>query len=176
VGRRALRAQPPFRLYAGQRQRPVEVSHAAQLIAAARKGSDAEFTFLVAGKARPVLVVSDRIDPRLHEVLALRLARLSALDPHERETVRAGGEPGLRPLPPDRFELPQENAAIIAALVRVHETAIDPRPAGRLDQDELRDVHERIARHYGLDLHGLVSGELQRIAEAQRRSPKQGEA
>jgi hypothetical protein len=161
--------EAPFRLYAGQRQKPVEVSRAAQLIAAARKGSNAEFTFLAAGKARPVLVVSDRVDPRLREVLALRLLRLSTLDPHEREIVRAGGEPGLLPLSPDRFDLPEENAAIVAALVRVHESAIDTNALGHLHRDELRDAHERIARHYGLDMHGLVRAELQRIAETQRR-------
>jgi hypothetical protein len=161
--------EAPFRLYAGQREKPVEVSQATQLIAAARKGSDAEFTFLVAAKARPVLVVSDRIDPRLREGLALRLVRLSTLDPHERETVHTGGDPGLVPLPPDQFDLPDENAVMIAALVRVHESAIDPHPLGRVDEAGLRDIHERIARHYGLDLHGLVRAQLQRIAEAQQR-------
>jgi 3-dehydroquinate synthase class II len=161
--------QAPFRLYAGPRHAPVEVAQADKLIAAARRGADTEFTFLAPGKARPVLVVSDRIDPRLSELLALRLVRLSTLDAREQVAVRAGTEPGLFHLPPERFELPEENAAIIAALVRVHETAIDPSPVGRLDGDEVRAVHERIARHYGLDLHALVRAELQRLADAQRR-------
>jgi hypothetical protein len=161
--------EAPFRLYAGQRHTPVDVPDAGKLITAARKGSDSEFTFLVPSKARPVLVVSDRVDPRLRELLALRLVRLSTFSEAEREVVRAGGDPGLLHLPPERFDLPEENAAIIAALVRVHESAIDRDLVGRLDQDELRGVHERIARHYGLDLHGLVRAELQRIAEAQRR-------
>lgn len=161
--------EAPFRLYAGQHQAPVEVSQAEKLITAARKGADSEFTFLVPGKARPVLVVSGRTDPRLGELLALRLVRLSALDAQEQELVRAGGDQGLLRLPPARFELPEENAAIVAALVRVHESAVDSDPVGRLDQQELRTVHERLARHYGLDLHALVRAELERLAEDQRR-------
>jgi hypothetical protein len=161
--------QAPFRLYAGEGRAPIGLAQADRLVAAARRGSDSEFTFLVAGKARPVLIVSDRLDPRLGELLALRLLRLSTLDPKEQETVRAGDDPGLLHLASERFELPGENAAIIAALVRVHQSAIDPSPVGRLDHSELRTVHERIARRYGLDLHQLVREELQRLATAQRR-------
>jgi hypothetical protein len=114
------------------------------------------------------LVVSDRLDPRLDEVIALRLVRLTGLTPREREVVRAQDDPGLFHLDPERFDLPQENAAIIAALVRVHRSAIDPQPVGRLSTDELRVVHERVARYYGLDLHRLLVDELQRIAAARR--------
>jgi hypothetical protein len=159
--------EAPFRLYAGSRHAPVLVPEATKLIKAARRGSDSEFTFLVPAKARPVLVLSDRIDPRLHEVLVLRLARFSRLDAHEQEAVRAGHETGLYHLPPERFDLPEENAAIIAALVRVHESAIDPSPVGRLEQPSLRRVHAMVARHYGLDLHELVRDELRRLAAAQ---------
>ena len=161
--------EAPFRLYAGHDRAPVEVAEATKLIAAARKGSDAEFTFLVPGKARPILVVSDQLDPRLEELLALRLVRLSALTPKEREVVRSGAEPGLYPLDPARFDLPDENAAMVAALVRVHRSAIDTEPVGRLDPAGLRAVHERLASYYGLDLRGLVQVELKRLAEAQRR-------
>jgi len=160
--------EAPFRLYAGNRA-PVEVDEPGKLIAAARKGWDSEFTFLVPGKARPVLVVSDRADERLGEVLALRLLRLGALTAREREIVRSNEDPGLYHLDPDRFALPTENAAIIAALVRVHRSAIDPEPVARLGVDELRVVHERIAIYYGLDLRQLVRGELERLAAAQRR-------
>jgi hypothetical protein len=159
--------EAPFRLYAGSRHAPVEVPQADRLIAAARRGADTEFTFLVPGKARPVLIVSDQLDPRLGELLALRLLRLTKLDAPEQEAVRTGAVPGLFHFPPDRFDLPEENAAMIAALVRVHRSAIDSSPLGNLDRDELRSVHGRIARHYGLDLHDLVRDELQRIAAAQ---------
>jgi hypothetical protein len=160
--------EAPFRLYGGEDHPPVDVPDVDKLIAAARRGSTSEFTFLVPGKARPVLVVSDRLDERLGELIALRLLRLGALTPKEREVVRSQDDPGLYHLDPGRFELAEENAAIVAALVRIHRTAIDPQPVGRLERDELRVVHERLAIHYGLDLHQLVRGELERLAAAQR--------
>lgn len=161
--------EAPFRLYGGEQRGPVDLADAGKLIAAARKGSDSEFTFLVPGKARPVLVVSDRLDPRLEEVLALRLLRIGALGARERDIVRAKEDPGLFYLERDRFQLPEENAAIVAALVRVHRSAIDLDPVGRLTQAELRTVHERLATHYGLDLSQLVRAELKRLADEQRR-------
>lgn len=161
--------EAPFRLYAGEDHAPVEVEAPGRLVAAARKGSDSEFTFLVPGKARPVLVVSDRADERLGELLALRLLRLSALTDKERGIVRSRDDPGLYHLDPKRFDLPEENAAIVAALVRVHRSAIDPHTVGRLSEDETRVVHEHIASYYGLDLRQLVRRELERIAAAQRR-------
>jgi hypothetical protein len=66
------------------------------------------------------------------------------------------------------FELAEENAAMIAAVVRVHRSAIDPKSLGRLDPDELREVHERLATYYGLDLRRLALGELERLAQARR--------
>jgi hypothetical protein len=161
--------EAPFRIYAGADHEPIEVARATRLIAAARRGADSEFTFLVPCKTRPVLVVSDRVDPRVGELLALRLVRLSALDTEEQETVRAGTDPGLFLLDPNRFKLPEENAAIIAALVRVHRSAIDPKPAGRLDPTDLASLHERIVRHYRLDMRQLVRAELERLADAQGR-------
>lgn len=161
--------EAPFRLYAGEERAPVEVAEPTKLIAAARKDADAEFTFLVPGNARPVLVVSDQVDPRLEELLALRLLRLDALTTRERESVRSGAEPGLYALDPKRFRLPEENAVTVAALVRIHRSAIDPEPVGRLDADELRAIHGRLATQYGLDLRELVQAELKRLAAAQRR-------
>jgi hypothetical protein len=115
------------------------------------------------------MVVSDRADWRLHELLALRLLRLSSLDSEEQELVRGGSDPGLLYLDPERFRLPEENAVMIAALVRVHRSAVDPRAVGRLEPHELAGIHERLVRHYGLDLRQLVRTELQRLAEHQRR-------
>ena len=161
--------EAPFRIYAGADHDPIEVSRPGRIISAARKGSDSEFTFLVPAKARPVLVISERADRRLQELLALRLLRLSALEPEKRELVRSGADPGLLHLDPTRFTLPEENAVIIAALVRVHRSAVDARPAGRLQPDELATVQERIVRHYGFDLRQLVRTELECLAATQRR-------
>lgn len=62
--------EAPFRLYAGAAHPPIELARAGKLIAAARRNADAEFTFLVPGREGPVLVLSDRTDPRLDELLA----------------------------------------------------------------------------------------------------------
>ena len=161
--------EAPFRIYAGPAHDPIEVARPTKLISAARKGSDTEFTFLVPAKARPILIVADRADPRLGELLALRLLRLSLLGAEQQDLVRGGADPGLLYLDPDRFTLPEENAVMIAALVRIHRNAVDARPAGRLEPDELANVHERIVRHYALDMRGLVKSELERLAAAQKR-------
>jgi hypothetical protein len=163
--------EPPFRIYAGEGRAPFAVESPQKLIDAARKGSDSEFPFIVPGKARPVLILSDRRDERLNELIALRLLRLSKLDEGEQALVRDHRDPALFHLEPASFpDLKEENAAMVTGLVRVHENAIDVRERlGRLDTDELRVVHERVARQYGLDLHRLVMGEIQRIGEAQRR-------
>ena len=46
---------------------------------------------------------------------------------------------------------------------------IDPKPAGHLDSAELASLHERLVRHYGLDMRQLVRSELERLADAQRQ-------
>lgn len=165
--------EEPFRLYAGPNQAPIELRRPARMVAAARRGQEEEFTFLVPGKAAPVLIVSDRSDSRLEELLAVRLVALADLYPTDQEIVRAGGEHGLFYLDPASFELPGEHAAIVAALVRVHRSAINPKPLGRLDLKELRELHVRVARHYGLDVRHLVRAELDRLA-AGRQSPDTG--
>lgn len=55
----------------------------------------------------------------------------------------------------------------------MHRSAINPKAAGHLDQHHLRQLHERIARHYGLDVRHLVRAELDRLA-AERQRPGAG--
>lgn len=160
----------PFRLYAGEDRAPIEVPEATKLIEAARRGAGAQFTYLVPGKVRPVLILSDRHDRSLAEYLALRLARFSKLEPAEQERVRAQQSRTLFHLRPDEFpDLPEENAAMIAGLVRVHRSAVDPTPLGRLDAQDLAVVHQRVTRFYGFDLRMLVHEQLRTLAERQRQ-------
>lgn len=161
--------EPPFRLWAGAERDPVEVPSPAPLIKAARR-SESEFTFLVPGKARPVLVLSDGYDERIGELLALRLLRLGKLPEEGRQLIREQRDASLFYLDPDRFNLPEENAAMVAGLVRVPHTALDTTPVGRLDRDGLRTLHERVAHRYQLDLHRLVLSEIRRLAEQRSRS------
>jgi hypothetical protein len=163
----------PFRVYSGTGHEPIELRRPGKLVAAARRGDQHEFTFLVSGKAAPVLIVSDRSDSRLEELLALRLLPLADLDPTDQEVVRAGGEHGLFYLDPSQVDLRGEHAAIVAALARVHTSTITRNLAGRLPQEQIRELHKRIARHYGFDVGHLVRAELERLA-AGRQQPDSG--
>lgn len=161
--------QAPFRLYAGTEHAPIEADEPGKLVAAAKRGRDAQFSFIVPGKVRPVLVMSDTHEPDLGELLALRLVRFGKLEAAEQELIRAQRSPTHFYLRPDRFGgLPEENAAMIAGLVRVHTSAVDRAPLGRLDAQELAVVHQRFARHHGFDLRMLVREELQRLADLKR--------
>lgn len=162
--------EAPFRLYAGPSHDPIEVGTPDRLIAAARKGGDPQFTYLVPGKARPVLVLSDAHDDDLGEVLALRLARFSRLTAEEQRRVRDHGHPTLFHLAPGNFPgLPEENAAMIAGLVRLHRSAIDAEICGRLDDIELTTVHEQFVRFHGFNVRRLVEERLRRLSAQPRR-------
>lgn len=162
--------EAPFRIYAGEERAPITLPDAARLVEAAGHGDDAQFTFLVPGKARPVLIVSDAQHDSLRELLALRLLRLSKIDEAERTVIRRQESPTHYHLDPERFsELPEENAAMIASLVRVHATAIGSRPLGRLDRQELGVVQQRMIRHNSFDVRMLVREELRLLAERRER-------
>ncbi len=127
----------------------------------------------MAAKARPFLVISDKGDPRLDDVLGLQLLRFSKVDAAEAEQIREQTHPLLFHLRPNKFPgLPEENAAMIAAPVRVHRSAIDGKVLGRLDSNELAIVHERFARYHEFDLRMLVREKLEELAarQAQRKA------
>ncbi|HEY7603478.1 MAG TPA: hypothetical protein VH760_04385 [Gaiellaceae bacterium] len=135
------------------------------LIAAARSGGDPELSYVVSGKARPVLLLSDPPSAHHREVAALRLVRLSTLSRAEQEQVRADREELLFHLAPERFDLPEENAVLVTALVRLHVDAIGSGPpAGWLDDGELRVLGERIVRFYGFDVRALVERYVHELA------------
>ncbi len=162
--------RPPFRVYAGADRPPFVVESADRLVEAARRGGDPELTYLVPGKLRPVLALAEPPE-RLHrEVAALRLLRLSTLDEDERQAVRRGDDELLVYLDPSRFVLPEENAIMISALVRLHVDAIaSGPPAGRLSADEAGAIGERIVRFYGIDMAALVERRIRELV-ARRRS------
>jgi hypothetical protein len=141
---------------------------AGQIVDGLRKGGDAEFSFVVRAKARPVLLLSDRSDPRTGDLFGLRLLRLGELSAGARQDVRAGREPQLFQLPPQRFPgLSEESAAMVTAPIRVHETALDTRETlGRLDREELRALTERFVDYWQFDLRRIL---VARLRELQRR-------
>jgi hypothetical protein len=158
---------PPFRIYAAGRE-PYELPEADPLLDASRQGGDAEFTYLISAKARPVLVLNEPARSEWDEVVALRLRRLSAVsDPQRRDRIRQHEEPLFYHLDPKRFDLPEENAVLIPALVPIGTAAISAdEPAGTLNENEMRIVGERLIRHFGFDIRSLVE---QRIHELARR-------
>ncbi len=164
--------RPPFRLYAGKGHAPILVADADTIVAGAKKhGGDAELTYLVAGKARPVLILSEPPSAHHQELTALRLLRFAKLAREEKERVRRQQDELLFYLPPERFDLLDENAAIVSALVRLHVEAIESGPPlGTLDASEMRVLGERIIRFYGVDTSLLVERQIRELI-ARRRAP-----
>lgn len=160
--------RPPFRLYAGEEQPPREVD-TASIVSAAKRGAS-EFVVLSPVKARPVLVLTEVIQPS-DEVLALRLQRLEKLgDSKAQKRVREHADDLLFYLQPHHFPgLPVENAAIVSGLLRLPIAAVDTRAElGSLNENELRVVHERIAASHGLRLDMLVLEQARRLLERVR--------
>jgi hypothetical protein len=162
---------PPFRIYQ-EGAAPRSVGSVEPFTEAARKGAS-EFALLTPVKARPVIVITEVL-PEYEEVLALRLRRLEKLTSEaERVRVREGSDSGLFHLKPDRFrDLPVENAAIVSSLLRLPAAALDRRTSlGALDDNELRALHERVARAHRLRLDMLVLERAQALVQrAQRES------
>ena len=157
--------RPPFRIYAGEGQVPIVSPAVDAIIEGMRKrGGDAELTYLVSGKARPVLILNEPPSEHHRDVTALRLLRLPRLGEEQRERVRRGEEQLLLPLPPDRFDLPEENAVMVSALVRLNVDAIGSGPSlGELSEDEFRILGERIIRFYGFDTRLLVERRIREL-------------
>jgi hypothetical protein len=154
----------PFQVFVKDKP-PVGVPGAKAIVDGLRRSGDAELRFVVEAKARPVLLLSDRVDSQTGELFGMRLVRLSALDEAEAERVRGQHEPGLFHLKPERFpDLEEEWAAMISAPIRLHETAVDTtQPLGRLDQNELRVLSERFVSYWELDLHQLLIGKIREL-------------
>jgi hypothetical protein len=152
--------QAPFQVFVKDKP-PVVVPDAGTIVEGLR-GGDAELRFVVEAKARPVLLLSDRVDPRTGDLFGLRLVRLGSLGEEAAERIREQREPGLFHLKPERFpDLEQESAAMISAPIRLHESAVHlTEPLGRLDQNEMRVLAERFVTYWELDLHQLLIGKI----------------
>jgi hypothetical protein len=156
--------QAPFQIFVKDKP-PVEVPDAKTIIAGLRKGGDAELRFVVEAKARPVLLLSDHVDPRTGDLFGLRLARLDKLDEDEAQQVREQREAGLFHLKAERFPgLNEDSAAMISAPIRIHQSAVDlGSPLGRLDQNEMRVLAERFVTYWQFDLHQLLIGKIREL-------------
>ena len=170
--------QAPFRIWGGAEQPVATIATAAELSRQVlRRGLDAEQTFLVAGKLRPVVLLQERPRRALPEYAALRILRLEELSESRRESVRASAEPSLFYLTvaPSKYGMTKEGAIDLNSLLRIHESAIAGRPIGRLDAAELRLLGERLVDHLDIDLTAAIERKardlLQEIAAARSRRP-----
>jgi hypothetical protein len=161
--------QAPFRVWLGPDQPVAELPDARTYARQARHhGLDAEQTFLVEGKLRPVVLLQDRPRGVLPEIVALRMVRLEQLAAEHRERISRRREPSLFHLPvrPEKYGLTKEMAIDLNALVRIHATAFLPRAVGRLDDGELRELGERLAEHLDIDLEPLIARRVEERLEA----------
>jgi hypothetical protein len=163
--------QAPFQIFVKDKP-PVEVAEAKTIVEGLKKGGDAELRFVVEAKARPVLLLSDHVDPRTGDLFGLRLVRLKSLDEEEAQRVREQREPSLFHLKPERFpELTEESAAMISAPIRIHQSAADLRsPLGQLDQNEMRVLAERFVTYWQFDLHQLLVGKIRELLRKRESS------
>lgn len=169
-------AQAPFRLWLGREHPPGELADARSYAEQVRQhGLDAEQTFLVEGKLRPVVLLQDRPRGVLREIVALRMVRLEALTDAQQASIRFQREPSLFHLPvrPAKYGLSREMAIDLNALVRVHASAMLPKAVGRLDDNEMRVVGQRLVEHLDIDLEPLlarlVEERLEQLTDPERR-------
>ena len=157
--------QAPFRV-----QEPAEARgrhSSASSVAAATRATDSTrgLELTVGAKVRPVLLLQDRPLGRLPDLVAVKLARLGKLSASARARIVAQRSPLFWFLgdDPARYGLRQEAAVDVAAIVRVHPSAIAGRPVGVLDHEAMAEVGEKLARVLELDLSALVRGEAAAI-------------
>ncbi|HWX44994.1 MAG TPA: hypothetical protein VNY52_06700 [Solirubrobacteraceae bacterium] len=161
--------EAPFRVWLGDQHPTGEIADAQVFAQQVRHhGLDAEQTFLAKGKLRPILLLQDRPRRALREIVALRMVRLETLSEPRRASIRDQREPSLFHLPvrPAKYGLSKEVAIDLNALVRVHSSAILPRAVGRLDDNELRVVGQRLVEHLDIDLEPLLARLVEERLEA----------
>jgi hypothetical protein len=156
--------QAPFQVFVKDKP-PVEAPDAKTVVAGLRKGGDAELRVVVEVKARPVLLLSEHVDPRTGDLFGLRLIDLDRLDGDEAQQVREQRQPGLFHLKAERFPgLDEESAVMISAPIRIHQSAVDlDAPLGGLDQNEMRVLSERFITYWQFDLHQLLIGKIREL-------------
>lgn len=152
--------EAPFRLWHGDRHPHSSLPNARTFANQARhQGLDAQQTFLVEGKLRPILLLQDRPRNVLREIVGLRMVRLERLSQEQQTAIREQREPSLFHLAvaQSRYGLSKEMAIDLNALVRVHASAVLPRAVGHLDDNEMRVIGQRLVQHLDVDLEPLLA-------------------
>lgn len=159
----------PSRLWQGVGSEPAEVPDATTFALRVRQEQlTADQTLLVDAKLRPILLLQERPRGVLREMVALRMVCLEKLSDSQRNSIRDQHEPSLFHLPirPSKYGLTREMAVDLNALVRIHASAMLPRPVGHLDDNEMRVIGERLVEHLDVDFEPLVTRLVeQRLAQ-----------
>lgn len=170
--------EAPFRLWLGDEQPVGEIADARGYADQVRtQGLEAEQRFVVGGKLRPVLLLQDRPRGVLKEIVALRMVRLEAQSESHQRRIRQRKEPSHFHLPvrSEKYGLSKEVAIDLNALVRVHASAFLPKAVGRLDENEMRELGERLAEHLDIDLEPVVARRVEERLEALTRPETSGD-
>jgi len=119
----------------------------------------------IGAKLRPVLLLQDRPLGRLPDLVALKLARLGKLSASARARIVAQRSPLFWFLGPEpaRYGMRQQAAVDVAAIVRIHPSAIAGRPVAVIGDEVMAEVGERTARVLDPDLSALVRREAAAI-------------
>lgn len=152
--------EAPFRLWHGDDQPHSSLPDARTFARQARhQGLDAQQTFLVDGKLRPILLLQDRPRNVLREIVGLRMVRLETIPEAQQTAIRVQREPSLFHLAvrQAKYGLSKEMAIDLNALVRVHASAILPKAVGHLDDNEMRVIGQRLVEHLDIDLEPLLA-------------------
>jgi len=154
--------EAPFRVLAPAEARG---SHRSVMSLAAATRAPRGVELAVGAKLRPVLLLQDRPLGRLPDLVALKLARIGRLPASARARVVAQRSPLFWFLgsDPARYGLREEAAVDVAAIVRIHPSAIAGRPVSVLGDEVMAEVGERLARVLELDLSALVRREAAAI-------------
>ncbi len=131
-----------------------------------------EFTLRAGAKVRPVLLLQDRPQGRLPEYAALKLTRLSKLEPADVVAVKAQQVKRFFYIPdPEKYGLKGEFAVDLLALTRVHQSALVGPPRARVDTKEFRVISERLIEVMDLDIAYLVVEEASGLLKRQGWTP-----
>jgi len=162
-------ANAPARVWRGAGAEPSELPNATAFARHVRDTDPAgSQTLLLEARMRPILLLQDRPRDVLGDVVALGLVGLEMLAEAQQTSVRNQREPSLFHLPvrPSKYGLGREMAVDLNALLRVGAAAILPRPVGRLDDNEMRVIGERLVEHLDIDLEPVVAREVEeRLAQ-----------
>jgi mRNA-degrading endonuclease toxin of MazEF toxin-antitoxin module len=161
--------ETPYRVWRGAGAEPIELPDAT---AFARQVRDTDHagsqTLVIEARMRPILLLQDRTRDVLLDVVGLGLVGLDTLAQAQQTSVRDQREPSLfhLPLRPAKYGLNREMAVDLNALIRVGAAAVVPRPVGRLDDNEMRVIGERLVEHLDIDLEPVVAREVEeRLAQ-----------